>query len=408
MKSNNKYLFNKIFAGKYINFNLGHELKNFIVSDEGIRYVYVNPWGRINKEKSKNIEYIIHIIENSNIRQNMFEIVAISEIDKNSNHIIKKDPQFQKIDFHKIFDVLFYENSKTKNENFNISFIANNFYIPKKDKRIYIEIKKEKSNIELINKNEVVLSMNFNFGRSLFSYPKNNDEIILENFFKQLDIWFDLSKTNNSYKTIPKELPFCVISGRVSLELSVSNLLAYFLERDQNLLNKFLKDFLNINIDEEEKFEIKREEKNIDILIISQRRIIVIENKIYSHINGIKNKNESQLNRYFEYVNSDKKYKDLEKHFYLLIPEYSSIEKEFITNLKYGKEYMIVYYKNFYEILKSHQYLKSKNDDYQKFIFNEFRQNIKYLTWTKAQQVQYTSFIKLKQKIEFLKQDKID
>lgn len=69
---------------------------------------------------------------------------------------------------------------------------------------------------------------------------------------------------------------------------------------------------------------------------------------------------------------------------------------------------MIVYYKNFYEILKSHQYLKSKNDDYQKFIFNEFRQNIKYLTWTKAQQVQYTSFIKLKQKIEFLKQDKID
>lgn len=118
MKSNNKYLFNKIFAGKYINFNLGHELKNFIVSDEGIRYVYVNPWGRINKEKSKNIEYIIHIIENSNIRQNMFEIVAISEIDKNSNHIIKKDPQFQKIDFHKIFDVLSYENSKTKNENF--------------------------------------------------------------------------------------------------------------------------------------------------------------------------------------------------------------------------------------------------------------------------------------------------
>ena len=44
-KINYKYVLNKIFTGSFLNYNLGHEIINFIKMDDNNRYIYLNPWG---------------------------------------------------------------------------------------------------------------------------------------------------------------------------------------------------------------------------------------------------------------------------------------------------------------------------------------------------------------------------
>lgn len=49
---------NKIFTGEYLEYNLGHELVNFIVDDTNKRYIYVNPLGRCPQKKMLNMFFI--------------------------------------------------------------------------------------------------------------------------------------------------------------------------------------------------------------------------------------------------------------------------------------------------------------------------------------------------------------
>ena len=54
---NYKYVLNKIFTGSFLNYNLGHEIINFIKMDDKNRYIYINPWGERCKDSEKNTEY---------------------------------------------------------------------------------------------------------------------------------------------------------------------------------------------------------------------------------------------------------------------------------------------------------------------------------------------------------------
>ena len=46
-----------MYAGEYLDENIGHEIINTFKTDNGEHYIYVNPWGLINEEysESKNI-----------------------------------------------------------------------------------------------------------------------------------------------------------------------------------------------------------------------------------------------------------------------------------------------------------------------------------------------------------------
>lgn len=41
-ETNYEFVFNKIFTGSFLEYHLGHEIINFIKTDEGNRYVYLN------------------------------------------------------------------------------------------------------------------------------------------------------------------------------------------------------------------------------------------------------------------------------------------------------------------------------------------------------------------------------
>lgn len=394
-KQNTKYVLNEIFVGSYLEDNLGHELKNFMVLDDGTRGIYVVPHGTC----SKTPEYVIHVIKTNYDIPKVYEIIAISKVSKNKiNDIEFIKKTFNNIQINNIFNLNNQINSQ------QITYLCEHFYQIKSNKRIYIKtsIKDEiKKPIEIKNDNEICISINKNLCRALHYFIDSNlDENTIDMIF-QPDIFnnfFELNDRSKDFYTEFSELPYCIISGRVSLELSMSNLLTYFLDRDENLLNKFLTKFLEIKIQMNEKFIISREEKNIDIILRSNKRVIIIENKIDSDINGKKFEKYSQLTKYWEYINNQ--YPNLEKHFFILKPDYNFINQQKISTYKYGDQFIIKNYGNLYNsIIKEHNYLPNQKqpDEYQKFIFNEFRINVMYLMWTKAKQIEFTSNIKLKQ-----------
>lgn len=62
----NEILLNKMFEGKYLNSNIGHEVINFIKADNSKHYVYVNPYGDVKENE--------HYFDNGNTSVNTITI----------------------------------------------------------------------------------------------------------------------------------------------------------------------------------------------------------------------------------------------------------------------------------------------------------------------------------------------
>lgn len=124
---------------------------------------------------------------------------------------------------------------------------------------------------------------------------------------------------------------------------------ASFLSKDNNALKKFLSVVLGVKIESGGYLSVKREYKHTDLYISNSEYDIVIENKIKSGINGIKQKQEdnkgcaeeeSQLTHYIDAIAPEGdggKRKNKVAYFFLVAPDYNL---RTITPLveKYGKK----------------------------------------------------------------------
>ena len=400
MKKN--FIFNKVFSGSYLSYNLGNELINFIKlksSNEKYnnrRFIYINPYG-VHKRKA---DYVLHIMKTNYSGETYYELVAISEVDETKNlslysknasdirtKISENNISFEGKSLEKIFD----------DENSHLcSFIAKNFYTPKEETRILFQVVDNDTKISHdIPKPEIIgitghyqkiykIKIRSNPQHSM-CYSKNVDNDILfqikENFFK-LDNDFNID--------LPEDTEQCLalICDRTNLEDSTSNQIAYFFNRDKNLLNLFIKQFLGIPL--EDNYNIIREKAHIDLLIEGKNNVIVMENKIDSGIN------DNQLKKYEEYIEHSEK----KAYFYILEPSYSLItENE--KNKNGGKKYKIVYYDDLYKILKNSKYKPNgKSNEYSDFLYKEFLYTIEYIQMSKAEQQKKIACIRLKQKLD--------
>ncbi|MBD5423320.1 MAG: PD-(D/E)XK nuclease family protein [Mycoplasma sp.] len=396
---NKKFVLNKVFTGSYVNSELGHEFKNFLVCDDGTRGIYIVPHGRIG---SKNVEYVIHVIGTEyNEYKHVYELIGISKVKK----IFISDDEIKDILNKTVNGINFKNIFNEEIEVKSFSGIANKFFVPKNKKRVLIRTKQE-NNSFTINDDVIIIGMSekkFGRGEANHIFPTINEakqfEILFNKHFEEFFI--EEKKSAFDINKLRSELPFCFISSRVRLELAISNMISYFLKRDPILLNNFINIFLGIKTDGNEKFEICREEKNIDLILKSNKRIIVIENKIDSNINGIKSHEYSQLSKYVEYVNE--KYSNYIKHFFILKADYNIIDS---SKYKYGEKYIVKNYGElFSNVLRDHIYRKEyKYDEYSQFLFDEFKLNIEYLSWSKSKQKQLEQMTLLKQIID----DQID
>lgn len=392
-QANAKYVFNKVFTGKYLQNSLGYEIINFIIDDENTRYIYMNPWGN---KCQRNPEYVFHIVETSRGEDGqVYELAAISEIDdnRNVNHI----PSF----FDKKYSELFDDSEEVlKKTKYGVSYVARNFYVPKK--RILFKFKGQESEIKNCN-GYIYITLKCN-PQHHSGYCEREDETRIDELFKQ-NCFVIHNAYNVDLKKISLELPFAVLSGRVGLEVSMSNLIAYFMMRDKNLCATFVGKFLGLSCGNETFSIIREQEKHIDILLKGEKSIIVIENKIDSDINGVTNlsdndkKIDSQLDKYYEYVS--KKYQGYQAYYYILVPEYSPINENYLNKYQSGDKYVIKTYNNLYKAIRNYDYFPNGKEatDEQRYLFDQFVKTIEYLTWSKAKQMENTAYIRLRQKI---------
>lgn len=196
-------------------------------------------------------------------------------------------------------------------------------------------------------------------------------------------------------------------------ELTYSNLFFYIFKSCPKLFRDFAIEKLKIKeIDISQDIKVVREEGNIDLLIVDQKKetLIVIENKIKSGINGLRHDiNDkivgNQLCKYMYYTHGykvdkvkDKKenkyefkeFSDKEReiknyseykhrYFYIFAPEYKNfgekvnIEK-FLgdeANAWKEKEYTVISYKNIYEFFSKYEFNEDniKPKYYEEFLF---------------------------------------
>ena len=409
------YVFNKVFTGKYLDHNLGHEVINFIKMDNGERYIYLNPWGNCNKQHYKKCRYVFHIIkvnyedENENENTSYYELMAVSEIDTEFNNMSesKMDIKYQGLPISEIF--------KSPNDNATTlyTFKASKYYKPKEKYRILFKFNcsppddQKKENKENKLDKKIIKVLMRCYPKHHIAYSKDVDAEILKGLRESEYLEEKNDEEENDLKN--DEQCFAVISDRTNLENSMSNQIVYFLNQNKEFLDDFI-ELLNkkvpsnkIDKNELENMEIIREEHNIDILLKSETDVIVIENKIDSKINGKgKSKKESQLSNYYKYVS--KQYKNLKKHFFILKPNYNHIQK---NKFKNGDDYKIISYDELYEILIGKKYEPYDNDNDEErakrnFLYDQFKEGIEYVKSSKAEQKKKIAYIRLNQKIKKL------
>lgn len=395
---------NRMYAGTYINNKLGGEIINLLHTDSGDNYVFVNPYGYINKMYNDSV---VAVVDTRLLKSGCFEILGISLVENGQivhpKGYTRKEKGLscgKQIDNYTKNHTIEYGGVPYKNIVDNvmdsyITFKSNSLLIPKE--QIFIT--------DSDNGNNVPIS-NFTFNlpdkrfpkQSLISYITDVDNPtafkIITDMIKNDNLW-DTNKVNKvqDNKIIDKHFNYLSVIKKEDDELVYSNLFAYFFCKYPQLLQKFSNTVLNIELDGD--MVVNREKHNIDLLIEDNKDIIVIENKIKSGINGVSIRHDfsedgliqSQLSRYHEYIESKKERKD--SHYFIFIPDYNKVDLSKYTGSKrytvinYSKLYDFfskqsvddVYYKEFVNSLYKHT--KDRENDYAEDMACRFLQKIK-------------------------------
>ncbi len=403
---NSGIVLNRMYVGDYLASNLGHEVINLYQADNGGNYIYLNSTGDFVKAHQGKISDML-FVKYYGIGE--VEVIGLA---KGLHDVYQSDLQFsgkyegvnQAVFSHQqdyvkkeggisyggvsIFDIF----GEAGQQSVFITYKADKVYIPKAGKRLFIRFYSEKPVIHPAHETSdlvVELSGYQQAKASLKQYiyaegtypgdltkrniaEKCSDyHKIYHAFVENETLW---EESNNQ---VDEEDVNSIGNRKVSLfdicqiqndENKFSNALSYFMMQYPNLWRKY---FLRYNVDLGETFSIVREEASkieetnynhkkypsggrIDLMLRTDRAIVVIENKIKSDINSIEEDCEGkQLRRYFNYavwLSENKKSSDYkkERHFFVLTPKYNqpSIEDKEMREL-----YTIITYADVYEYL---------------------------------------------------------
>ena len=148
-------------------------------------------------------------------------------------------------------------------------------------------------------------------------------------------------------------------------ELAFSNMFAYIFESNPTGFQKFARKCLGIP-KWGKTFEIKREYKNIDILLSDGQKVLIIENKIKSGLNG-KVEDKDQLDKYWKIIAKDQSYKGLKPYGFVFVPDYNSDVVEEVQKQHKGK-YTCLQYSQVYKFFEKNRNLYCDVPYYDEFL----------------------------------------
>ena len=361
-----------MFTGGYLGDNIGHEIINLFKADDGNNYIYLCKDGKYTREDLP--KYVIQVRHHCT---RTLEVISIAEIE---SKITKQEIDNIKYGGVSIVDI-FKENEEQGTDTY-ITFKATNVIKPTPDQPVYIayEGNRVKVNIStpfikptiILNEKVVVNGKEkYNFDvcealRNYIYYNENQDS----DYFKLNSLIKNAFSNNIDWQPVSEQLGLTVkdsskiyatpgdIYGISNLELPYSNAFKFFIEKYPQLLSGIFGKICSY-FDMHRNYQItriEREWRNIDILIeVDNELVIVIENKIFSDLNGKKENEITQLDKYERIITKKDKYNAYNKIFILLLPDHNNINIDNYTN----------WHKLFYSSVSSYldEFVKTNNDE---------------------------------------------
>lgn len=346
-------------------------------ADNGRYYVYLNSTGDFARDKQGKVEYVL-LTRNCPI-PNTVQIIGKAKVIKEIFDPFipldqKKDPQVKGISYGGA-DIVSLFNANTKDQNIYVTYEVDEIVEPENGLYISFDIPdalKVRKDVLFINTGSKEATAVKMARASLKQYIDREEHssayTILREAINDKNLW----KTQPVGKvdvteTVGKRDNFFRICHIENNELAFSNAFAYLFDRYRKQFCDFAKKELGISLSEN--FQIFREKWNIDILLVDEGNVVVIENKVLSHINGLwfnraADQEESQLKKYFDIVtgnenrfNPDNEYKGLAPHFFIFAPDHNNID---LPKYLRGESYKI----KKYSIIKGWVDTIAGNDDF--------------------------------------------
>ena len=343
-----------MYAGSYLDENIGHEVINLFKDDNGSNYIYINHNGKIKKEANDSVQAILLV---KRVEPGVLEVVAKAEnlqqvYYKKNNFEEELNDQKEYINKHNITygNVLLSDIYENGNAEILITFKADKLRAVNKSVFL-IEDESKCYKYE----NQYFLPEKHFSSQSLKMYYSDDDFPQDYEVFKKLlndsAIWNEENTTTkidlDEIYTYESHEGFLSVIKKEDDELVISNLFSYIFNQKKDVFKDFVNEVLGIG-NFKINYRIVREKDNIDLLIENEDSVIIIENKIKSKINGEKSKSsgkkESQLSKYYKEVSE--KYSDKNLNFYIFAPDYNQIN---LSNYVDGDKYTIINYSQIYD-----------------------------------------------------------
>lgn len=398
---------NRMFTGKYLRDNIGHEVINLFQADNDKYYVYLNDTGDIGKEHFANgnctIEKMLlaHPLEGTNA----VEIIGLATglhpvYNPDLNEKEQKECQANFATSNQITyggALITHIFRGSEQQVVNITFVADDVRKVADGRRIYLKMadkqNQEYKDLEVYDSDKVVVLSDVKLGQRLRSYIAEGDSDfdVLSNVINDAFMWGGpMPKVSAS--TAPAEMSYMDICQRSYDELAYSNAMAYFAKKYPELAYKLYEQLSGVKPSFGHRpFVVRREENHIDLLFYNSGNLVVVENKIKSDLNGVERDKDgmitkTQLDDYYEAAKELKENNKIncsKPYFFIFAPDYSTLKhysenhpelSQFTKHIRIGKYFDLVFYSELYEFLLPY----TKKAPYSKdTLFIQFVQSLK-------------------------------
>lgn len=351
------YVIARMYAGSYISEKLGGEAINLLHDDNGNNYVFVGPYGFIDKKYDDTVD---GVILTRLTKAGCFQILGIAKTGKDRQVTHQKGSTLKKrFENARIHLTKFAEENNVKYGGVllrdinsgaffgaDITFKSDELLLPRKD--LYIT-DDHNANYKIEGSLVVNLKDKRFPKQSLHSYitdtenPESYNEI--QKLISNESLWDKgrINKIDNG-QIIDKHFNFLDIVRKDYDELSYSNLFLYIFKAYPATFVGFANEILGVSISSS--FSIERERANIDLWIEDKNNILVIENKIKSGINGVSARHDfseggliqSQLLKYYNYAEKEKEKENKNVSYFIFVPNYNKIDLKQYSGSKNYKE----------------------------------------------------------------------
>lgn len=364
-------IINKMYNGNYLleGGNIGHEIINLYKADDGKNYIYLNSQGTIDLSHGDNILTVLMVRKTVT---NTYKILAKAEgvriLDFADSRLPRQERYqgqlalgltYDGVKLVDIFDQNVFHGSIEEEKNVYTTFVADKVIKPKD--QLYIT-----DDASLGRDNTIYIHTVKGFGsQTLREYYNEIDKpesfADLNQIIENSELWED-ADTTQKISELPKILKdpyfnFLNIIRKEDDELVFSNMFAYYFNQNREAFSRFAREVLHVDIQPD--FVIKREKRNIDLLISDEKHVVAIENKIKSSINGVDERHDinsdlvqSQLNKYFEYITADDEYSTKKPNCYVFLPNHNRID---LSRFSCGDKYTVVYYREIYRFFDANK-----------------------------------------------------